>query len=50
MFKGTSELIYQTEIDLQVLKTVLRLPEGKHGGGRGDKLGAQKNTHTCYYI
>ena len=50
MFKDTSELIYQTEIDLQVLKTVLQLPEGKHGGGRRGKLGAWRNTHTLLYI
>lgn len=50
MFKDTSELIYQTKIDLQILKTDLRLPKRKHGGGRGDKLGAQRNTYMLPYI
>ena len=35
---GTNELIYKTETDPQTLKTNLRLPKGKGGGGR-DKLG-----------
>ena len=50
MFKDTSELIYKTEIDLQVLKTDLWLPKGKHGRGRWDKLGAKRNTHMLLYI
>ena len=28
----TNELIYKTETDLQILKTNLWLPKGKHGG------------------
>ena len=31
--KDTDELIYETETDSQTLKTSLRLPKGKGGGG-----------------
>ena len=34
----TNEIIYRTETALQILKTNLWLPKGKHGGR--DKLGA----------
>ena len=50
MFKDTSELIYKTEIDLQILKTDLWLPKGNHGTGRWDKLGARRNTRMLLYI
>ena len=40
IFKNdTNELIYKTEIDLQISKTNVWLPNRKHGGGR-DKSGA----------
>ena len=44
-----NELIYKTETYSQILKTHLRLPKGKHGGGR-EKLGAwDQHTHTTIY-
>ena len=46
--KDTNELIYKTETDLQILKTNLWLPEGKHVGW--DKSGARDaHTHTTIY-
>ena len=30
----TNEFIYKTETDLQILKSTLWLPKGKHGAGR----------------
>ena len=50
MFKDTSELIYKTEIDSQVLKTDLWLSKGNHVRGSWDKLGARRNTHMLLYI
>ena len=37
----TNELIYKTEIDLQISKTILRLPKGK--------FGMNIHTHTPKY-
>ena len=37
--KGTNELIYKTEIELQMKKTNLRLPKGKEGGGINWEIG-----------
>ena len=46
--KDTNELIYKTETDLQISRTILGLPKGK-GGGR-DKSGAwDEHTHTTMY-
>ena len=45
----TNELIYKTETDLQVLKTNLWLPKGKHGGG-GINQELRMNMHTLLHI
>ena len=37
--KGTNEPIYKTEIESQMLKTNLRLPRGKGGGGINWEIG-----------
>ena len=45
----TSELIYKRETDLQISKTNLWLPKGKHGGeGINQELGI--NIHTLLYM
>ena len=45
-FKDANELIYKTEVDLQIWKTNLWLPKGK----QGNKSGAQdEHTHTTIY-
>ena len=47
--KDINELIYKTETDLQISKTNLWLPKGKHrGGGINQELGM--NIHTLLYI
>ena len=46
----TNELIYKTETDLQILKTNLRLPKGKHGGGGGINQEFGMNIHTLLCI
>ena len=45
--KNKNQLIYKTEADLQILRTYLWLPKGKHGAeGQSRGLGL---THTHYY-
>ena len=46
--KGTNELIYKTEIELQMKKTNLRLPKGKEGGGINWEIGI--DIYTLLYI
>ena len=44
---GTNELIYKTEIESQMYKTILWLPVGERGWGKTGRLGI---TYTHYYI
>ena len=50
IFKNdTNELIHKIGTDLEILKSNLWLPKGKHGGGR-DKSGTwDEYTHTTIY-
>ena len=49
IFKNdTNELIYKTEMDLQISETNLWLPKGKRGGGINQEL--RINIHTLLYI
>ena len=48
--KETNELIYKTEMDLQISKTNLWLPKRKHRGLGGINQKPGMNTHIHYYI
>ena len=51
IFKNdTNVLIYKTETDLQISKTNLWLPKGKHGAGGGINQDLGMNIHTLLYI
>ena len=49
-FKDTSELIYKTETDLQILKINFWLPKGKCGREGKDRSGAwSEHTYMTIY-